>query len=386
MMKMTPEHEELQRTVRQFVDNEINPFVDEWEAEGIFPAKTLFKKMGDLGLLGISKPEAFGGSGLDYSFEIVAAEALGTAHCGGIPMAVGVQSNMATPALSLFGSDELRKEFLAPAVAGDKVASIAVSEPGAGSDVASIKTYAKPDGDDYVINGSKMWITNSTQADFFCVLVNTSDDSMHSNKSLVIVPSDLPGIMVGERLHKMGMRCSDTAPVFFDNVRVPRGYLIGEQGKGFSYQMIQFQEERLIGVAFCLNYLQLCIDSTIEYTKDRKAFNQSLLDNQLIHFRLAELQTELESLRALLYQATEIYIAGDDVTKMASMAKFKLGQLCREIPDACLQFWGGMGYIEETIVNRIYRDMRVVAIAGGASEVMLGIISKLMGIHTSKPA
>ncbi len=379
-MQETQEHKDLRSTVRRFVETEINPFVDEWEAAGVFPAHALFKKLGNLGLLGISKPEAFGGMGLDYSYEVVFAEELGGAHLGGVPMAIGVQTNMATPALAQFGSDALRDEFLTPAIAGDLVASIAVSEPHAGSDVAAIRTRAVSDGNDYVINGSKMWITNSTQADFFCLLANTGDGDLHRNKSLIIVPSDTPGVSTGARLKKIGMRASDTAPVFFENVRVPKRFRIGEEGRGFTYQMQQFQEERLYGAASTVKGLELCISATIDYTRDRKAFGQSILDNQLVHFQLAELQTEVEALRALLYRATAAYVAGGDVTLLASMAKLKAGRLARTLPDQCLQFWGGMGYVEDTLVNRMYRDLRLVPIGGGADEVMQGIICKLMGI------
>jgi citronellyl-CoA dehydrogenase len=379
-MQETQEHKDLRSTVRRFVETEINPFVDEWEAAGVFPAHALFKKLGNLGLLGISKPAAFGGMGLDYSYEVVFAEELGGAHLGGVPMAIGVQTNMATPSLAQFGSDALRDEFLTPAIAGDLVASIAVSEPHAGSDVAAIRTRAVSDGNDYVINGSKMWITNSTQADFFCLLANTGDGDLHRNKSLIIVPSDTPGVSTGARLKKIGMRASDTAPVFFENVRVPKRFRIGEEGRGFTYQMQQFQEERLYGAASTVKGLELCISATIDYTRDRKAFGQSILDNQLVHFQLAELQTEVEALRALLYRATAAYVAGGDVTLLASMAKLKAGRLARTLPDQCLQFWGGMGYVEDTLVNRMYRDLRLVPIGGGADEVMQGIICKLMGI------
>lgn len=379
-MLESPEHTELRATIRRFVEAEINPNAAAWDAAGIFPAHEVFRKLGDLGLLGISKPQAYGGLGLDYSFEVVCAEELGAAHLGGVPMAIGVQTNMATPALARYGSDALRAEFLAPAIAGDMVASIAVSEPHAGSDVAAIRTRAVADGDDYIINGQKMWITNSTQADFFCLLANTGDGDRHTNKSLIIVPSDLPGVSTGPRLTKLGMRASDTAQVFFEDVRVPKRYRIGDEGRGFTYQMQQFQEERLYGAASTIKGLELCVASTIDYTRQRKAFGRSILDNQIVHFQLAELQTEIEALRALLYRATEAYVAGHDVTLLASMAKLKAGRLARTLPDQCLQFWGGMGYVEDSIVNRIYRDMRLVPIGGGADEVMQGIICKLMGI------
>lgn len=383
-MNITSEHKEVGRMIRNFVANEINPFADEWERAGFFPAKELFKKMGELGLLGISKPVEFGGMGLDYSFEVLFAEELGACLSGGVTLSTGVQTNMATPALAQYGSDELRQEFLAPAISGDSVASIAVSEPHAGSDVAAIKTTAKKSGDDYIINGSKMWITNATQADFFCLLVNTGEGSQHTNKSLIIVPANIPGVSVGERLKKMGMRSSDTAPVFFDNVRVPKRYLIGEEGKGFIYQMEQFQEERLFGAAMSLKQLENCINETIEYTRDRKAFAQPLINNQIIHFRLAEMQTEVEALRALIYRATNKYLAGENVTQLASMAKLKAGKLTRGIPDDCLQFFGAMGYMEDSLINRLYRDVRLTSIGGGADEIMMGIIAKTMKIAPRK--
>lgn len=383
-MHFTQEHDELRRTVKSFVDKEINPYVDEWEKDGRFPMRELFKKAGDLGLLGISKPEKFGGMGLDYSYSIVAAEEFGTAHCGGVPLAIGVQTDMCTPALARFGSDELREQFLAPAIAGDMIGCIGVSETTAGSDVAGLKTTARKDGDDYVINGHKMWITNSPQADFICLLANTSDDKPHVNKSMIIVPMNTPGITLSPHLDKLGMRSSETAQVFFDNVRVPQRYRVGHEGAGFMMQMLQFQEERLFGAANIIKGLELCVDQTIEYCRERKTFGNALIDNQVIHFRLAELSTEIEALRALVYQATEQYIKGRDVTKLASMAKLKAGRLGREVTDSCLQYWGGMGFMWDNPVSRAYRDVRLVSIGGGADEIMLGIICKMMGILPGK--
>lgn len=383
-MQFTDEHHALRETVRKFVETEINPHVDAWEEAGIFPARELFKKAGDLGLLGISKPEEYGGLGLDYSYSVVAAEELGLARCGGVPMAMGVQTDMCTPALARFGSDALREEFLAPAIAGDQVGCIGVSEHAAGSDVASIKTRARKDGDDYVLSGSKMWITNGTQADWMCCLANTSDDHPHRNKSLIMVPLDLPGVTRNRKLNKLGMRSSDTAEVYFDEVRVPQRYRIGEEGFGFGYQMLQFQEERLWGAANVVKGLELVIQDTIKYAGGREAFGQSILDFQTVHFRLAELSTEVEALRALVYAATEQYVAGENVTRLASMAKLKAGRLAREVTDSCLQFWGGMGFMWETSVARAYRDTRLISIGGGADEVMLSIICKIDGTLPSK--
>jgi len=377
-MQFTHEHQELQRSLKRFIDSEINPHVDAWEAAEMFPAKALFKKMGELGFLGIAKPTAFGGLGLDYSYAVAMAETLGHIHCAGVPMAIGVQTDMATPALARFGSDELRKQFLAPAIRGDAVACIGVSEQGAGSDVAAIKTYARKDGADYVINGSKMWITNSLQADWMCLLANTSDDAAHRNKSLIIVPMDTKGVSVGKKIRKLGMNASDTGLIYFDDVRVPQRYRIGDEGRGFTYQMLQFQEERMWAAASNLQMLTACIEATVEYARERKLFGTSVLDNQWVHFKLAELKTEVEALRALTYRACELYVSGQDVTELASMAKLKAGRLARIVPDTCLQFWGGMGYTWDNPVSRFYRDGRLASIGGGADEVMLGIICKYM--------
>ncbi len=307
------------------------------------------------------------------------AEELGAINAGGVGMSIGVQTDMATPALARFGSDEMKREFLAPSIAGDMVACIGVSEPGAGSDVASIKTTARSDGDDYIINGGKMWITNGTQADWMCLLANTGDGPVHRNKSLICLPMKTKGVEVLRKLDKMGMHCSDTAEIKFTDVRIPKRNRIGEEGKGFTYQMMQFQEERMWAVAACLKSHEKTIDETIDYTRQRKAFGKPLLDNQVIHFRLAELKTEIELLRSLLYRACEEYIAGNDVTPLATMGKLKAGRLGREIPDACLQYWGGMGFMNETRVSRAYRDRRLTSIGGGADEVMLSILCKYMG-------
>src|SRR5262245_57855133 len=378
-MLFTSDHDDIRRSLQKFIANEINPHVDEWEKADIFPAHELFKKMGSLGFLGLNKPVEFGGSGLDYSYALMMAEELGAITCGGVPMAIGVQTDMATPALARFGSDEVRREFLAPSISGDFVACIGVSEPGAGSDVASIKTTARSDGDDYVINGGKMWITNGTQADWICLLANTGEGQVHRNKSLICVPMRSKGVTVARKLDKMGMRSSDTAQIFFDNVRVPKRNRIGEEGKGFTYQMIQVQEERLWGAAACRKANAYISDQTLAYTGNRKAFGKSILDKQVVHFKLAEMQTEVELWRALVYRAGEALVAGEDVTKLATMAKLKAGRLGRELTDACLQYWGGMGFTNETPVSRAYRDSRLTSIGGGADEVMLMVLCKMMG-------
>ena len=379
-MKLSHEHHELQRSVKRWIDDHINPHVDEWEAAGRFPAHQVFKQMGDMGWLGLCKPEENGGAGLDYSFGAVLAEALGHIDCGGVPMAIGVQTDMATPALAEHGSAALRAEFLTPAIRGELVACLGVSEVGGGSDVASIKTTARKDGDDYVINGGKMWTTNGTQADFCCLLANTSEGAPHRNKSLIIVPMNNPGVTASKPLKKMGMHSSDTAQLYFDNVRVPQRHRIGEEGMGFIYQMEQFQIERLWGAMNNVGMAQRAIDTTIAYTRERQVFGRSILDNQSVHFRLAEFQAELECLRAVCWQAIEHITDGVDATYLATVAKLKAGRLMRTIADGCLQFWGGMGYVDESPISRIYRDGRLTSIGGGADEVMLQILCKSMGI------
>ena len=384
-MNFTHEHLEIQNTLKRFIDAEINPHVDEWEAAEIFPAHEVFKKLGNLGLLGLTKPEEYGGAALDYSYAMAMAESLGHIHCGAVPMAIGVHTDMCTPALARFGSDALKREFLAPAIAGDVVGCIGVSEPGAGSDVASIKSHARKDGDDYVITGQKMWITNSLQADWMCMLVNTSDGPQHKNKSLVMVPMNTPGIEKARKIRKIGMHASDTGLIYFDEVRVPQRYRIGAEGQGFMYQMMQFQEERLWAAASCLQSLNNCIQWTVEWAQERKLFGATLADQQWVQFKLAEMKTEVECLRALTYRACDLYVQGQDVTELASMAKLKAGRLNRIIPDGCLQFWGGMGYTLENKVSRMYRDGRLGSIGGGADEVMLQILAKTMGITKRPP-
>ena len=379
-MKLSHEHHELQRSVKRWIDEQINPHVDAWEAAGVFPAHQVFKQMGDMGWLGLCKPIDNGGLGLDYSYGAVLAEALGHMQCGGVPMAIGVQTDMATPALAEHGSAELRAEFLAPAIRGELVACLGVSEVGGGSDVASIKTTAQKDGDDYVINGGKMWTTNGTQADFCCLLANTSEGAPHRNKSLIIVPMNTPGVSASKPLKKMGMHSSDTAQLYFDHVRVPRRYLIGEEGMGFIYQMEQFQIERLWGAMNNVGMAQRAIDTTIAYTRERQVFGRAVLDNQSVHFKLAEYQAELECLRAVCWQAVELIVDGGDATYLATVAKLKAGRLMRTIADGCLQYWGGMGYVDESPISRIYRDGRLTSIGGGADEVMLQILCKSMGI------
>ena len=379
-MQETPEHMELRRTVANIVENDINPFCDEWEEAEAIPLHDLLKKMGQAGILGISKPSEFGGMDLDYSYEVVFAEELGKVKAQGVSTAVGVQTNMSTPALAQYGSDELRQEFLAPAIAGEMVGCIGVTEEGSGSDVSSVRSFARKDGDDYVISGNKMFITNSIQADWMCMLCNTDEDNgPHRNKTLSMVPLDDPGVS-RSKLKKLGLHCSDTGHLHFDEVRVPQRYRIGEEGLGFKYQMEQFQEERLFSVARTTTALEFALEETIEYARQRIAFGRPILDNQVMHYKMADIQSQIEAARALLYRAVDIYVAGGDVTKLASMAKYLVGVMASEVPSQLLQFWGGQGFMAENRISRVYRDTKLVSIGGGANEVMQQIICKEMGI------
>lgn len=376
----TDEHEMFRKTVRNFVEKEINPYVDEWEKAGIAPLHDIFKKMGDIGLLGLQYDEAYDGGNADIWFTVVLYEEIGRASAGGVPMAIGVQADMATPALATHGSHELREKYLAPAIRGEMVASIAVTEPDAGSDVAGIKTRAVRDGDHYVINGSKMYITNGTQADWLCLLARTSDGDTYKGMSLIIVPTDTDGFIVSKSLKKLGNHSSDTAVLTFENMRVPIKNRIGEEGMGFYLQMQQFQIERLVASLMGTTGAEKAVRDTIRYTQERKAFGKPLIANQWIHFKLAELLAEIEAQKHLNYYCAALVEkdpTSTEVTRIASMCKLKVGRLMRQVADTCLQFYGGMGYMDETPISRYFRDARLTSIGGGADEVMLGIIAKL---------
>ena len=379
-MQFTAEHDQVRKVVRDFVDAEINPHVDQWEADGIFPAHELFARLGALGLLGLEYDPAYGGQGADHSYTVVLGEELARIDCAGIPMAIAVQTSMATPALARFGSEELKQRYLAPAIRGEVVCSIAVSEAGAGSDVAGIRTRAVRDGDDWVINGSKMWITNGTQADWLCLLARTSDEGGYHGMSMIVVPTDTPGFTVSRKLDKLGNRSSDTAELVFTDVRVPVSNTIGEIGRGFQQQMAQFQDERMIGAYLAVAGADKAVRRTIEYLREREAFGKPLLANQAIQYRLAELLADIDVLRHYNYAAAEAIMRGEDVTKFATIAKLKAGRLVREVADVCLQYHGGMGYVEEYWPARYFRDARLVSIGGGADEVMLRVLTLLEGM------
>lgn len=373
------EHEMLRKTVGDFVKKEINPNMDKWEEENGAPLHELFKKMGGLGLLGIRYDPKWGGQGLDYWFDLVFCEELGHIHGSGPPTAVGVQTHMATPAIHEFGSDFLKETYLKPAVLGDMVACIGVTEPGAGSDVAALETRAVKDGDSWVINGSKLFITNGVQADFCTTLCRTEDKAGHHSFSLIVVPTNSPGFSVGEKLDKMGLRSSDTALLYFDDVRVPAENVIGQPGEGFIYQMKQFQDERFFAIPPAYVSARDIIEMTVDYIKQRIVFGKPLIAKQVLRHRLVDMLTETELLKQLAYHIVRMKTEGLDVTKEVSMAKLYAGPFVRRVTDGCLQMFGGMGYMNESLITRYYRDARLLSIGGGADEVMSEIISKVEG-------
>jgi len=371
------DHDMVRRAVRDFVNKEINPHVDEWEEAGIAPLKDLFKKMGKLGFLGIRYDPKYGGQGLDYWYETVFLEELGHIKALGLSVAITVQTNMATPAIDEFGSEFLKEKYLKAAIMGQKVGAIAVTEPGAGSDVAALATTAERRDDHYVISGSKMYITNGTQADFYTLLARTSPDPGYHAFSLFVVPADLPGVQVSRKLEKMGVWISDTAELFFDEVKVPVDHLIGKEGEGFIYQMQQFQHERFSLLPFACTAARDIIDLTLDYIRERTVFGKPLIRRQVLQHRLAHWVTEIESLKQLIYHIVRMKQAGLDATREISMGKLIAGELLNKVADGCLQMHGGMGYMKESIISRYYRDARGLSIGGGADEVMLGVIAKM---------
>lgn len=376
------EHEMIRKSIREFVDKEINPYVDEWEEAEIAPLHDLFKKMGELGFLGIRYDPEYGGEGLDYWYELVFIEEMSRIHCGGLPMAILVQTNMATPAIAEFGSEYLKETYLKPAIAGEMVASIAVTEPDAGSDVSAIQTFATKDGDDYILNGSKTYITNGTQADFLTLLARTSDEPGYHCFSLFVVPTDLPGFHVSKKLAKIGMKSSDTAELFFDNVRVPAKNLIGEEGEGFIYQMQQFQHERFAALPGCYISTSQVIEGTLEHLRQRIVFGKPLIKKQVLQHRIVEWWTEIECMRQLTYHIVRMKMAGQDATKEISMGKLFGARLVNKVMDGCLQMHGGMGYMKEMQIARAFLDSRLIAIGGGADEIMCEIIAGLTGLKS----
>ncbi len=373
----TEEHDAFRKTVRSWVEKELTPHALEWDRAGIFP-REVFKKAGELGFLGINHSPEYGGSGLDYWYVAAFTEELAGAYNSGVGMALLVQGQMATPIINELGSDEQKRLFLAPALAGEKIAALGVSEPGCGSDVASIQTTARRDGDDYVINGSKMWITNGTRADFITLAVRTGGEG-YGGISLLTFPTDVKGFSVSKKLDKVGNLSSDTAILYFEDCRVPARYLLGAENEGFYHVMTNFQGERLVGALSAVASMERMVQDAVKYGHEREAFGRPLIKFQVWRHKFVEHLTGIEAAKRLTYHAVDLFDRKVEAVKEISMAKLFAGDLAQRVAYDCQQFYGGMGYIEETNIARAWRDIRLITIGGGSSEIMKEIISRLEG-------
>ena len=374
----TQEHEAFRRTVRAFAEKELAPHALEWDRAGIFP-REIFKKCGELGFFGINHDPKWGGSGLDYWYVTAFCEELSYSHNAGVNMALLVQSQIATPIINEIGTDEQKQQFLQPAILGEKVAALGVSEPGCGSDVASLKTTARRVGDDYLINGSKMWITNGTRADFITLAVRTGPEG-HGGISLVTFPTDAKGFSVSKKLEKIGNLSSDTAILFFEDCRIPARYLLGQENEGFYHIMTNFQGERLIAALMAVSGMERMLEEAIGYGREREAFGRPLIGFQVWRHKLVEHMAAIEAAKRLTYHAVDLFNRKQNPVKEISMAKLFAGDLAQKVAYDCQQLHGGMGYIEETHVARAWRDIRLITIGGGTSEIMKEIVSKLAGL------
>lgn len=370
----TEEHEMFRDTVKQFVQAEIAPHSQEWDEEGIFP-KELFKKAADLGLFGIRLDPRYGGSGLDWWYTAAYLEGFSYSNSGGVSMAMFVQSDITLPVLDELGTDEQKEEFLRPAIAGDRIAALGISEPGGGSDVAALKTRARVEGDELVISGQKLWITNGCRADFIILAVRTDEDR-YKGVSMVLFPTDVHGFAVGKKLKKIGNLSSDTAELFFDNCRIPRRYVLGEIGRGFYYTMHNFQGERLASAISNVAMMERAIDYAVAYGKERTAFGRPIGEFQVWRHRFAEHKTNIEAAKWLTYRALDLMNRRQPCVREVTMAKLFTSDLSQKVTYDCMQIFGGFGYTTEYPVSRFWTDARLNTIGAGSSEIMKEILVK----------
>jgi alkylation response protein AidB-like acyl-CoA dehydrogenase len=374
----TDEHEALRESIRSFAIKELAPHAAEWE-ETTFP-DSVFRRMGELGLLGLDKPEEYGGQGGDYFSAMVLAEEMSNANCGGLSMGIAVQTDMAMPPILAFGTEEQKQEWVVPAIKGEKILCLGITEPDAGSDVAGIKTRAVKDGEEYVINGSKTYITNGHRADVIVLVTKTDPDAGYDGFTLFLVPMDAPGVIREQKLKKMGMHASDTALLAFQDVRVPEAAVLGEVGRGFYHIMWELQGERMIGAAGCVAGAQKCFEHTLTYAKEREAFGKAIGHFQVIRHKFAEMATKIESARQLVYVTAWRFANGEYPVREISMAKLHSARVACEVADECIQIHGGAGYMREYNVERVWRDMRLNRIGAGTDEIMLEVIGRSYGL------
>ena len=373
----TPEHELFRETVRKFTREEMLPRAREFDELGHID-KSLFKTMGDLGMLGLRYESAYGGAELDWSYTAVLFDELSRCDNAGAHLAVSVHTDMATPSLAEFGSEELKQEYLAPAIAGEAVGAIAVTEPDAGSDVAGIKTRAVRDGDDWVINGSKIYITNAKIADFLCLLAVTDPDAGYGGFSQILVPTSTPGYRY-ELLDKIGHWGSDTGQIFLEDVRVPLAHTIGEPGRGFQQQMMQFQDERLVACVASVASSEDLWEKTRTWAEERVLFGKPLSKMQNTQFKMVELYTQLVAARELVNACVAKRVDGQDATDVITMAKLFVARVARKVADECIQLYGGYGYMKESPAGRAFVDSRLGSIGGGSDETMMHYLAKQLG-------
>src|SRR5246127_2126399 len=375
----TDEHQQLRETIRRFVVSELQPHAEEWE-ETTFPDWE-FTRMGELGFLGLDKPEEYGGQGGDYYSSLVLAEEMAHAHCGGLAMGIAVQTDMAMPPILAFGTEEQKQRWLVPAIAGKAILAIGITEPDAGSDVAGIKTRAVKDSGEYVINGSKTFITNGHRAHAIVLVTKTDPDAGYDGFTLFLVPMDLPGVIREKRLQKLGMHASDTALLAFQDVRVPESAVLGQVGKGFYHISWELQGERLIGAAGAVSGAQHVFDRTLQYAKERTAFGRPIGNFQVIRHKFAEMATKIETARQLVYTTAWRFQNGEYPVREITMAKLYASRIAVEVADECIQIHGGAGYMQEYGVERSWRDLRLNRIGAGTDEIMLDVIGRSYGLE-----
>ncbi|HVN86461.1 MAG TPA: acyl-CoA dehydrogenase family protein [Candidatus Binatia bacterium] len=372
------EHQAFRDTVRKFVQTELAPRAREFDKMGRLD-KSLYRKMGDLGLLGIRYDAQYGGQGLDYSYQAIFLEELALSDNAGVTMGISVHTDMATPALARFGTEELKRKYLVPAIKGEQVAAIAVTEPSAGSDVARIKTRAVRDGDQWVINGSKIYITNAATADWLCLLAVTDPDAGYGGFSQIIVPTDSPGFSY-ELLDKIGNKGSDTGLLFFDDVRVPVSNTIGDAQRGFQQQMMQFQDERMVVVCTSPVTAQRLWGQTLEHCQQRVAFGKPLSKMQVNAFKFVDMKIQIEAAQEFAHRCIRRMMRNEDASLDISMCKVFCTTMHQYVATTCMQLWGGAGYMYENPAGRAFVDSRLASIGGGADEVMKQVVAKMMGI------
>lgn len=375
----TEEHQMFRKAVRSFLEKEVVPNIEQWEKDGETP-RCLFKRMGELHYLGIKFPEEYGGSGLDLIMEAVFTEELSRCGAGGVSAAIGSHTTIAMTNIWRYGNHEQKQKYLVPGIRGELISALAITEPGGGSDVSAIKTTAKKEGDYYLLNGSKTFITNGVNADYVIVAAKTKDEPVHRNVSLFIVETSSEGYSVGKSLKKLGWRSSDTAEIFFDGVKVPKENLIGNENEGFLYIMKNFQYERMTLALGCIGAAEKALELAMKYSKERIQFNKPLSEYQVLRHKMVDMAVDIEKARNLTYRALYLYNKGENCVIEATMAKAVATEMLNRVADQALQIHGGNGYMMEFPIQRIWRDARIQTIGGGTTQIMNEILSKQLGI------